>query len=81
MAITLYSNGCPKCRILKQRLDEKGIEYTESSDTNFLEQNKILAFPALVIDVGILKFYNAILWLKNKNNGDGSDEQENLSKS
>lgn len=61
MAITLYSNGCPKCKILKERLDEKGIKYKESSDTNFLEQNKILAFPALSIDGKILKFYQAIM--------------------
>ena len=67
MAVTLYSNGCPKCKILKQRLDEKGIEYTESSDTSFLEKHKILSFPALDVDGKFLKFYNAILWLKNKN--------------
>ena len=66
MAITLYSNDCPKCKILKQRLDEKKIEYIESSDTKFLEKNKILAFPALNIDGKILKFYQAILWLKNQ---------------
>jgi len=74
MAITLYSNGCPKCKILKQRLDEKRIEYEEKNDPEFLQKNRILSFPALVVGGRILKFYQAILWLKNKNDGDGSDE-------
>ena len=54
MASTLYSNGCPKCKILKQRLDEKGIEYEESDDIEFLKANNILAFPALNVDGKIL---------------------------
>lgn len=74
MAITLYSNGCPRCKILKHRLDEKGIEYEEKNDPEFLQKNRILSFPALVVEGKILKFYNAILWIKNKNDGDGTDE-------
>jgi glutaredoxin len=66
MSVILYSNGCPKCKILKQRLDEKKIAYLESNDTSFLEENKILSFPALAVDSKIYKFYNAILWLKNQ---------------
>lgn len=65
--IKLYSNGCPKCKILKQRLDEKEIEYIERSDTGFLERNNILSFPVLVIGSKILKYFEAINWLKNKN--------------
>ena len=70
MRIILYSNGCPKCKILKQRLDEKGLEYEESDNVEFLKANKILAFPALNIDGKILKFYHAILWLKNQKTED-----------
>ena len=66
MSVTLYSNGCPKCKVLKERLDKKGIKYEESNDTKFLEENKILSFPALNVDGKIYKFYNAILWLKNQ---------------
>ena len=67
MAITLYSNGCPRCKILKERLTQKGLEYEESDDVEFLKEHKILSFPALDIGGRVLKFYNAILWLKNKN--------------
>ena len=70
MSVILYSNGCPKCKILKQRLDEKKIAYLESNDTSFLEENKILSFPALAVDNKIYKFYNAILWLKNQKTED-----------
>ena len=78
MTIKLYSNGCPKCKILKQRLDKKNIKYEESNDTNFLEQNKILSFPALVVGDKILRFYNAINWLKNQKMEDDNNEQENI---
>ena len=66
MQIILYSNGCPKCKILKERLNEKGLKYEESDDAEVLKNNNILAFPALDIGGKILKFYNAINWLKNQ---------------
>lgn len=34
MAITLYSTGCPKCKVLKKKLEEKGIKYTENNSVD-----------------------------------------------
>lgn len=50
MKATLYSNGCPKCRVLKEKLDASGIDYEESNDASFLEKQGILSFPAMEID-------------------------------
>ena len=30
--ITLYSTGCPKCNVLKRKLDEANIEYVINTD-------------------------------------------------
>lgn len=30
--VVVYSTGCPKCQILKKKLEEKDIEFTECSD-------------------------------------------------
>jgi len=65
MKIKLYSNDCPKCKILKERLDEKEIEYEEKNDTEFLKKHGIFSFPAMEIEGRILKYYEAIKWLKN----------------
>ena len=32
MDIILYSTGCPKCKILKKKLEDKNIDYVESDD-------------------------------------------------
>ena len=77
MTIKLYSNNCPKCQILKQKLNKKGIVYTENNDISFLKKNKIRAFPVLDVNGKLLRYYNAILWVKKQNNfkiGDGFNE-------
>jgi glutaredoxin len=74
MRITLYSNGCPKCKILKERLYKQKIEYEEKYDTEFLEQNNIFSFPAMKIDEEIFNFYEAINWLKNKKSGGNQND-------
>ena len=32
MKVILYSTGCPKCRVLKTKLDKKNINYIENND-------------------------------------------------
>ena len=32
MNITLYSTGCPQCKVLKAKLDQAGIKYNTVSD-------------------------------------------------
>ena len=34
MIVTLYSNGCPRCNVLKKKLDQKGIAYEVNDDVN-----------------------------------------------
>lgn len=43
----LYSNGCPKCLILKQKLSSKSISYEEIDDVDFLIKNGFIGYPVL----------------------------------
>lgn len=61
----LYSNGCPKCKILKSALDEKGIEYEVSSDYRKLLEKNIRSAPCLELENGsILLFEEALQYVQ-----------------
>lgn len=34
--VILYSTDCPKCKILQEKLNEKGIDYEKISDTDIM---------------------------------------------
>ena len=36
--IKLYSTGCPKCNVLKKKLDAVGIEYDVITDTELIKE-------------------------------------------
>lgn len=69
MEITLYSTGCPKCNVLKKKLEAENINYTEVTDINKISQIcKCTGFnsvPIIEIEDGhILDFNKAITWIK-----------------
>ena len=63
MNIILYTTHCPKCNILKAKLDEKNISYTEITDINLMRTKKILMAPVLEINGEILDFKPAVDWV------------------
>lgn len=67
--IVLYSTGCPQCKVLKQKLDDKGLEYTVVSDIEEMELLGFTSAPMLNVDGKIMNFIEANKWLK-------SDHQE-----
>lgn len=73
MSKILHSNGCPKCKILKKKLDDAKIEYKEKHDPEFLTNHGFFSFPAMEIDGKAFNFYESVIWIKNQN-GDDSHE-------
>lgn len=57
--ITFFTSHCPKCKVLKQLMDKKKIEYVEVDDVNnymsVAEDNNIMSMPFARIDG---KIYN-----------------------
>lgn len=64
MEIVLYSTGCPKCSVLKKKLDEKNVEYTVETDENKMSKLGITVVPVLSVDGAYLSFTSAVQWLK-----------------
>lgn len=64
--IILYSNGCPKCKVLKSKLESKKIEFTETDDFSKLKDQGIQSLPIMEIDGEILTFVEANNWINNQ---------------
>ena len=61
--IKLYSTGCPKCKILIKKLDEKNIKYEECNDTVIMKAKGIQFLPVLEVDGILLDFKQATEWV------------------
>ena len=63
ISVILYSTGCPKCSILKKKLDEKNIPYDTVSDVDYMVALGIEQVPVLSVNGNIMKFAQAIKWV------------------
>lgn len=63
MNIILYSTGCPKCNILKKKLDAKSIVYTEENSVDKMLAMGINQVPVLSVDDELLAFVQANEWI------------------
>lgn len=61
--VILYSTGCPKCRVLKQKLDSKSIQYTEENSVDVMLSLGIMQVPVLSVDDKLLSFAEANEWV------------------
>lgn len=66
MELVLYSTGCPKCRVLKKKLSDKGLTFKENSSVDDMEKLGITEVPVLSIDGKLLEFSAAIQWVNNQ---------------
>ena len=62
--IILYEHGCPKCKILKMKLDQKGIKYETINDIETMKAMGFNEAPKLEVDNVVYGFKEAIDWLK-----------------
>lgn len=58
--IKLYSNGCPRCKILKRKLDEAGIEYEKTDDFKDIVENGFKTVPVLLYNRMFYDYAEAI---------------------
>lgn len=65
--MTLYTNNCPKCKILKQKLDEKGFQYEVSNDMNLLINKGYKTVPILEVEDIYMTYIEAVNWIKEQN--------------
>ncbi len=62
--IVFYTTGCPKCKILKTKLDAKGISYEICENISVMESKGIETVPVLELENHeLLQFGEAIKWV------------------
>jgi len=61
----LYSNDCPKCKILEAKMNEKGVKYEKISDIEEIKKTGFSSVPLLQNDDKILNFMEAVNLINN----------------
>lgn len=61
--IILYSNNCPRCKILKRKLDDNKINYEIIDDVDTMIDKGLSTVPVLEINGRMLDFKEAVEWV------------------
>lgn len=64
--MTLYTTHCPRCNVLKTKLDRLQFTYNICEDVDKMLELGIQSAPALEVDGKIMDFKTAIDWLKGR---------------
>ena len=62
--ITLYSTNCPKCNVLKQKLQSLNIDFEISYNIDELINLGFMEAPILKVNDEYLNFSKAVNWIK-----------------
>ena len=62
--VILYEHGCPRCKVLKTKLDQKGINYETVNDIEVMKAKGFTEAPKLEVDGVVMGFKDATDWLK-----------------
>lgn len=62
--MTLYSNNCPRCKILKEKLDSKHLSYDVCSDVDKMISLGFTHTPVLEVEGKFLNFSESLKYLE-----------------
>ena len=62
--VILYEHGCPRCKVLKSKLDQKGIKYEDISDVEVMKSKGFQEAPKLDVNGVVMDFKEAVKWIK-----------------
>lgn len=65
MNVILYSTNCPRCKMLKSKLDDKRIIYSIVNDVDKMLSMGMAVVPVLEVDGIRMNFKEAINWINN----------------
>ncbi|MDR1364110.1 MAG: hypothetical protein LBJ32_00520 [Oscillospiraceae bacterium] len=63
MDVILYSTGCPKCKVLKQKLYDKNVKFVENNNVKGLLELGFTKVPVLEVEGQYMGFYDANNWV------------------
>lgn len=62
--ITIYTTEtCPRCKILKTKLQSKNIEYVENHNEEEIKELGIMSVPYMKVDDKLMDFAEANTWI------------------
>jgi glutaredoxin len=59
----LYTTGCPKCKILEKKLNEKNVKFEIVDDTEKMKELGITSVPVLMVDDKSMIYYDAVKYI------------------
>lgn len=62
--VVLYEHGCPRCKVLKMKLDQSGISYENVNDIEVMKAKGFAEAPKLEVDGVVMNFKEAVEWIK-----------------
>lgn len=68
--IVYSSSTCPKCKVLKMKLDKAGVKYTVNENVEDMEMLGIKSIPYLQLDNGTLLDFAEAVKYANAQNGE-----------
>ena len=74
--LTLYTNGCPKCKVIESKLKAKNIKFVENNNLEELISYGIQSLPVLKVGEKFLSFVEANAWVNNAPSQNIDSEQE-----
>ena len=63
MDVTLWSTNCPKCNVLKSKLEQKGIKFELVEDADKMIEKGFMSAPMLEVDGSVMNFPDAMKWV------------------
>ena len=62
-SIILYEHGCPRCRVLKMKLEQKNIGYIDINDVEVMKSKGFKEAPKLEVNGVVMDFKEAVNWI------------------
>ena len=62
-SIILYEHGCPRCRVLKMKLEQKHIGYIDINDVEVMKSKGFKEAPKLEVNGVVMDFKEAVDWI------------------
>lgn len=61
--IILYTVGCPRCEVLKNKLNDKKINFSIVQDVDVMKELGLDEIPVLKVNGKLLQFADANKWI------------------
>lgn len=61
--VLLYSTGCPKCKVLEKKLEEKNVKFEKIGDVDLMLAKGFMEVPMLEVDGKLYDFREGVKWV------------------